>query len=257
VNPSPLLSGSPQSMPRRRSPSTELIIKGVKVQGDGAAGEIAKAIEQFNDYAQVDVIILGRGGGSLEDLWPFNEEQVARAIYTSKIPVISAVGHEIDFTISDFVADLRAATPSAAAELVAPADDELREMLHKTAQKLGSLLIDKMGYYRAQLQGYLRAHAFRRPENILFQHVQRIDDLSHRLKLRAENLLQINSSMLDKFTSQLNTLHPDQVLQRGYSITLKEGHIISSVQMVARGDEVAVKLKDGVMQNTVTGINNE
>jgi exodeoxyribonuclease VII large subunit len=245
------------SVLRRRSPSTKLIFKGVKVQGEGAASEIVQAIQLMNDFDDIDVIILGRGGGSLEDLWPFNEEIVARAIFASKIPVISAVGHEIDFTITDFVADLRAATPSAAAEIAVPADSEISDMLQKTEQKLGNLILDKIGYYRSQLRGYMRAHAFRRPENILFQHMQRIDELSQRLNISLKNYIQLQQSKLNNLQHHLSALHPENVLQRGYSISFKDDKIISSVKAVTEGDQVIVKLKDGSMQNTVTGTYNE
>ena len=133
---------------RRRSPSIEIILRGVKVQGNGAAEEIARAIRLLNSYGNIDLLIVGRGGGSLEDLWAFNEEIVARAIFDSKIPVISAVGHEIDFTIADMVSDYRAPTPSAAAELGAPADSEIIDYIETTNRRLLRAVTDKIKQYR-------------------------------------------------------------------------------------------------------------
>lgn len=243
------------SVTERRAPSVNIILRGVKVQGEGAAEEIVDAITAFNDFCKADVIILGRGGGSLEDLWPFNEEIVARAIFESEIPVISAVGHEIDITISDFVADIRAATPSEAAEIVVPADDELRENLHHIRQNIGNIIAERINLYRSQMQGISRTHAFRRPESLILQYMQRIDDLSHRVGLASENYLSSKNNLLLNLKDHFSSLNPDNVLKRGYSMTIKDGNLVKSINDVDEGDQVSVKLLDGILKNTVIGKN--
>ncbi len=239
------------SVIQRRAPSVKLILRGVKVQGDGAAEEIVDAISAFNAYNKTDVIILGRGGGSLEDLWPFNEEMVARAIYSSAIPVISAVGHEIDFTIADFVADVRAATPSAAAEIVVSGDSEIREFLRQAGQKLAAIISEKINLHRSQLKGISRAHAFRRPEGLILQHTQRVDELNHRMILTSRNYLKAQRNLVQKFKDQFSSLNPENVLKRGYSMTMKDNRLVKSVDDLAEGDTVQVKLIDGILNNTV------
>lgn len=243
------------SVIERRAPSVNLILRGVKVQGKGAAEEIADAITAFNDYGRIDVIILGRGGGSLEDLWPFNEEIVARAIFESEIPVVSAVGHEIDITISDFVADIRTATPSAAAEIVVPADNELRENLRHTSQNIENIIAERINLYRSQVQGVSRTHAFRRPESLILQYMQRIDELSHRAGLASENYLSSKNNLLLKLKDHFSSLNPDNVLKRGYSMTIKDGNLVKSINDVDEGDQVSVKLLDGILTNTVMSKN--
>jgi len=243
------------SVIERRAPSVNLILRGVKVQGKGAAEEIVDAITAFNDYGRIDVIMLGRGGGSLEDLWPFNEEIVARAIFESEIPVVSAVGHEIDITISDFVADIRTATPSAAAEILVPADNELRENLHHTSQNIENIIAERINLYRSQVQGVSRTHAFRRPESLILQYMQRIDELSHRAGLASENYLSSKNNLLLKLKDHFSSLNPDNVLKRGYSMTIKDGKLVKSINDVDEGDQVSVKLLDGILTNTVMSKN--
>ena len=243
------------SVIERRAPSVNLILRGVKVQGKGAAEEIVDAITACNDYGRINVIILGRGGGSLEDLWPFNEEIVARAIFESEIPVVSAVGHEIDITISDFVADVRTATPSAAAEIVVPADNELRENLRHTSQNIENIIAERINLYRSQIQGVSRTHAFRRPESLILQYMQRIDELSHRAGLASENYLSSKNNLLLKLKDHFSSLNPDNVLKRGYSMTIKDGNLVKSINDVDEGDQVSVKLLDGILTNTVMSKN--
>jgi exodeoxyribonuclease VII large subunit len=241
----------------RRAPSVQLLLRGVKVQGDGAAREIADAVSDFNDYAQADVIILGRGGGSFEDLWPFNEEVVARAIFESRIPIISAVGHEIDFTISDFVADVRAATPSAAAEIVVLSDDEIREFLKLSHQNIVNILAEKINLHRSQLHGLSRAHAFRRPESLVRQYTQRVDELSHRMGLASENYLRSKNENIIKLSDHFSSLNPDNVLKRGYSMTIKDGLLVKSINNVDEGDKISIKLMDGILNSSITSKNND
>jgi exodeoxyribonuclease VII large subunit len=237
----------------RRSPSVELIIYGVRVQGEGAAEEISQAIKGMNEYGNVDTIIVGRGGGSLEDLWPFNEEVVARAIFASKIPIISAVGHEIDFTIADFVADLRAPTPSAAAELAAPDESDLRSQLLSTMKSLNSNIIEKVKSYRSDIRNIARSYAFRRPEDIIQQNSIRIDELTHRVFIAANNNMIAVQEMIRRLQGQLDNLNPDSVLSRGYSMMFKDDELITSVENLEINDLVSIKLKDGHVESSIIG----
>lgn len=229
----------------RRYPLAEIILAPVEVQGENAAPQISAAIDRFNLCDDIDVLIVGRGGGSLEDLWAFNEEIVARAVFRSRIPVISAVGHETDFTICDFVADLRAPTPSAAAELAVPnikddkafvssvpvnAEFSVRKMIAGEQEKL-SLIRDKLRLLS--------------PSNV-------IDDRLNTVSLlyaKALNLIELRlgdeSNRFAVACAKLDSLNPIKVLSRGYSITLKDTKIVSSVSDITRGDRVTIKLADG------------
>ncbi len=233
------------SVIRRRFPGTEILLYPVRVQGDGAAEEIAAAIRHFNEYGKVDVLIVGRGGGSLEDLWAFNEEVVARAIFASKIPVVSAVGHEIDFSIADFVADRRAPTPSAAAEMVVKDRKELAGTLAYYREKLFQEVIRKIHLYQEQIQKYRRSYAFRRPEDLLYQKMQRLDELSRKITLAMSHQLSVRKQHLERLRSQLRALSPAAVLQRGYSICYKDGKVVKDVAQVQVLDMVQVKLARG------------
>ena len=175
---------------KRRFQNLHVLLYPVRVQGEGASGEIAEAVKYFNQWTDVDVIIVGRGGGSLEDLWAFNEEVVARAIYDSKIPVISAVGHETDYTVSDFVADLRAPTPSAAAELVVRDKREIKNVLHYLRGRLENEVVQMFQEYRTQLSHLVRI--FREPEKKIEEYFLRTDDLVNRLRLLTSWTLQRN-----------------------------------------------------------------
>ncbi len=190
----------------RRNAGLDLLIYPVRVQGEGAAAEIAAAIDNLNQLHIVDVLIVGRGGGSLEDLWAFNEELVARAVYRSKIPVISAVGHEIDWTICDFVADLRAPTPSAAAELVCTAKEELIHQLDALSHRLQQAISGQLRLRSQHLTGLHRA--LHDPSRMLGHQVQRVDDLSERLDMALRNLLGRRSEQLARMEQYLAGLHP-------------------------------------------------
>jgi len=229
----------------RRFPGVELLIYPVKVQGEGAAEEIAEAIHHFNEYGEVDVLIVGRGGGSLEDLWAFNEEIVARAIYHSRIPVISAVGHEIDFSIADFVADRRAATPSAAAEMVVRDRKELHGILEYYRERLSQQLLNEIQSYRERIQNLRQSYAFRRPEDVIFQKMQRLDELSKNMQTAVLHLLQIKQQQLQSYHNQIRALSPTAILQRGYSICYKDGAVVKDVAQLGVLDMVQVKLARG------------
>jgi len=232
---------------RRRFQNIEIIINPVRVQGEGAALEIANAVKEFNEYGKVDVIIVARGGGSLEDLWPFNEETVARAIYNSKIPVISGVGHEVDFTISDFVADMRAPTPSAAAELVIPEKEKLISMLENAYRRLTNNFLHKINILKERFRQLKESYILKQPLNLVLQMKQRIDDLTHELAIRTNHIIELNREGFNTLIGKLGVLNPLGVLSRGYSITFKlpEGKVIKDVKLLKWGDRVQTRLHKG------------
>ena len=206
----------------RRNPNVVIRLFPVPVQGEGAAEKIAKGIEFMNEQKLADVLILARGGGSLEDLWPFNEEVVARAIYESELPIISAVGHETDFTISDFVADLRAPTPSAAAELAVPDIEELKLKIKGYENRLKQALIQKVQLMRLQYEKCMQSRVFTQPLQKINEQYMMID---MKLKVMEHSILQklqIEKSNFQKIVLQLDTLSPLKILARGYGIIYKE-----------------------------------
>lgn len=241
---------------RRRFSNIEIIINPVRVQGEGSKDEIAAAVRQFNELNNIDVMIVGRGGGSLEDLWAFNEEVVARAIYESKIPVISAVGHEIDFTIADFVADLRAPTPSAAAELVIPKKEDLRNIIDTNTMRLKSALVSKLELLDHKLQSLNQSYALRQPLNMITQYEQMIDELNKDMALRAEHLVQRASENFRLLAEKISVLSPLAILSRGYSITTKlpQGTIIKDANSLAKGDRVETKVGQGKIVSKVEDV---
>ncbi len=245
------------SVARRRSPSTKLVLYSVKVQGAGSAEEIVQAINFFNVSYPVDVLIVGRGGGSLEDLWSFNEEIVGRAIYQSEIPVVSAIGHEIDFTIADFVSDVRAPTPSVAAEITLPDENDLRrwllEIYHKQQVKIG----ERIAKMRSDVLNIQKSYSFRRPMDILQRYIMQIEDFTQRLSLAANNRLVENRLIINNLNKQLESINPHNVLSRGFSMVFKEDILISSVKKVEVNDQVSVKFKDGKICTIITGKNND
>jgi len=241
------------SIIRRRFPSVQLILNPVRVQGDGAAQEIATAIEEFNEYGQVDLLIVGRGGGSLEDLWAFNEEVVARAIFNSKIPVISAVGHEIDFSISDFVADLRAPTPSAAAELAVRNKEELLETINGFCIKINQAISKRIQYFRERIQNLERSYALRKPTDLIKQYSQRVDELTKNLETAFSHRIQLMKENICSMQKRLEALNPHSVLKRGYSICYKaeDDRIIRRAAELTPEDKIKVKFYQGRILGTV------
>ena len=225
----------------RRFPGMHVTIYPVRVQGKGAAGEIAEGIRELNRLGGFDVIITGRGGGSLEDLWAFNEEVVARAIFDSEIPVVSAVGHEIDVTISDLVADLRAATPTAAAELVVPLREDLEGELLDIARRLGHALSNR----RESAEATVNTLAVRVGPQQLYRRlrelIQRTDDLGTRVEVAVRVLLRHCREKLHGISGRLHSLSPMRVLERGYSISQVDGKVITD----------SGTLKPGGVMNTV------
>jgi exodeoxyribonuclease VII large subunit len=223
----------------------------VRVQGAGAAEEIAQAIEDFNRYGKVDVLIVGRGGGSLEDLWAFNEETVARAIYASDIPVISAVGHEIDFSIADFVADLRAPTPSAAAELVVRDRLELLEVLKNYSYTMHGVLEDSISSQRERVQSLVASYSFNRPRDLVRESVQRIDELERSVTTKFSHLLQLIHQRYRTLEHRLEALSPRAVLGRGYALVRKGGKLVVSARTLHAGDDATIQFHDGEVLSKV------
>ncbi|UWG98987.1 exodeoxyribonuclease VII large subunit [Dehalobacter sp. DCM] len=231
---------------RRRNPLVSLIIIPSAVQGESAPGEIARAIERANHYGNIDLLIVGRGGGSLEELWAFNTEKVARAIAASAIPVVSAVGHEVDYTIADFAADLRAPTPSAAAELVIPVLTELKEGIHYYEEKLyhrmQALLVNK----RHQVDEIMTHSALARPGWKLEQSRQELDYLATRLQEGMTGFMTEKNGILKLLSAKIDLLSPLHTLSRGYSLAYdSETKLLKSVQQAAVGDFINLRLSDG------------
>ena len=229
----------------RRNPNVVLRIYPVPVQGEGAAQKIANAIEYMNRNKLADVLILARGGGSLEDLWPFNEEIVAKAIYYSELPIISAVGHETDFTIADFVADLRAPTPSAAAELAVPNIVDIKEKIHMYQNRLKDALITKLDYMNLRYQKCLSSRVFKEPKRFIYDNYQKIDNNLKKLESLIKIKQKEEKSRYIELVSKLDALSPLKTLSRGYTLTQKENKIIKSAKDVKTGDEVSIKFIDG------------
>ena len=229
----------------RRNPNCYIRLLPVPVQGPGAATEIAKGIKIMNENNLADVIILARGGGSLEDLWPFNEEIVARAIYASNIPIISAVGHETDFTISDFVSDLRAPTPSAAAELANPDIFELQSKINSLKERARINLKKKIEVLNLKLNRLNNSRVFTNPMQNIENNYLRVDkyikNLENSIKLKQK---EAEKSFIEQIT-KLDALSPLKTLTRGYSIIEKNGQLIKSCNDINSGDEVQIKLFDG------------
>lgn len=237
---------------RKRYPLSRVRLLPVRVQGAEAPGEIAAAIGYANHYHLADLLIVGRGGGSIEDLWAFNDEQVAYAIYHSEIPVISAVGHEPDVTISDYVADLRAATPSNAAELAVPDQDALRQSLDAMANAMASSLNRQVKAARQHLMVLSASPALQGPTGYLEQRNQSVELLKNRLvAAQNQNITRAKQRYIAQI-SKLEAMSPLKVLTRGYSMVQTErGGVVRSVSQVSLGERIRVRLSDGTLSATV------
>lgn len=258
----------------RRFPLAEIILFPSLVQGSGAKENLVKMIETA-DKSDVDVIILGRGGGSIEDLWAFNEEIVARAVYNAKKPIVSAVGHEIDFTICDFVADLRAPTPTGAAELVVPSKLEIQKYLSDYNSRLLSVITSKISTYKTTLKKLESSYILNNPKSMYEVEEQKLDSILEKLgslmghtleksKLKLENLtknitpnilykLDKNKSHLETLEQKLELLNPENILKKGYSLTIKDGKIITNASELKDGDTITTKLSIGTINSKVIG----
>jgi len=258
---------------KRRYPICEILVFPTLVQGDQAAPQIIRQIRNAQRY-ELDTLIVGRGGGSIEDLWPFNEEPVAREIYACEIPVISAVGHEIDFTISDFVADLRAPTPTAAAELAVPELTKVKENVNHLQEKINKSINDKISINKTKLEHISQKNIFKNPESIYEIKGMTLDNLVNKLGFASKNIISQNRNKLFKIENshilrnpeeitkkkrdaclkninKLEVLNPLLTLKRGYSIAKSGEKIISSAKDVEVGDEIDIEFDDGIVNTKV------
>ena len=240
---------------RRRNPNVGILLAPCAVQGEGAAEEIVRAIQRLNENGESDVILVGRGGGSIEDLWAFNEEIVARAIAASKIPVISCVGHEVDFTISDFVADLRAPTPSAAAELAVPDIAALKQELAGLLGRLAGALESGQRVRRLQLEKLAASPALARPSQTMIEPRRLlVERLVERLNAAMPAIVQNRRHRLDALSASLRALNPESVLERGYAIVRQEGGIVPRAGAVDETKPIRVRFSDGEIAANVIEI---
>lgn len=236
----------------RRFPLAEVVFKGVEVQGVNAAPSIVEAIKTFNKLNAADVLIVGRGGGSIEDLWAFNEESVARAIYNCSIPVISAVGHETDFTIADFVADLRAPTPSAAAELAVPDMREHLSYISSVKSYLNSYMQNKIKDERNKISSLVNSKSFLKPADMIKSHRQYLDNLVLSCENSAEMIVKKNRLIFSSLVGKLDAMSPLKVLSRGYTMVTCEDKVLTSAKSVKTGDILDLRFADGNVKCEVT-----
>lgn len=238
----------------RRFPKAEVVFKGVSVQGTSAAAEMIDALEEFGRKKCADVIIIGRGGGSTEDLWCFNDELLARAIYACPIPVISAVGHETDFTICDFVSDMRAPTPSAAAELAVPDMTSLMMNTVSLTERLYSSVNNIIFSERRKLNHLLEARSFTDPGKFFLREKEAVEKYTVRLKASAERIILREKNVLTAGVTSLEKLNPLSVLLRGYSLVSADGRIIESVDKLKEDDILSVQMADGTVTSKVLSV---
>lgn len=240
---------------RRRFDGTGVLLYPVKVQGDGAAQEVADAIHDMNRLEDVDVMIVGRGGGSIEDLWAFNEEVVARAVYESRIPIISAVGHEIDWTICDFVADLRAPTPSAAAELVVQNRMDLEKCIHELKVRMNLAMVNLVEMKRQCLDSLQSSFAFRQPMILIDQFSQRLDELSRQMQNYLKAQYNEKKQQFHALAGKLHVLSPLAILERGYAVSFDtKNRILKDATSVKVGDAMHTRLWRGIIHSRVEKI---
>jgi exodeoxyribonuclease VII large subunit len=238
-----------------RAPQMDVVLVDAPVQGDTAAPKIAAALASLNEWGMVDAIIVGRGGGSVEDLWPFNEEAVARAIYSSSIPVISAVGHEIDFTIADFVADIRAPTPSAAAERASSDRQENRRYFDQAALRFSATAAGYFSQAQERFEDVLCNRSLRRPLDLIREGQQTLDDEVSGLLRGFGDRVESAGDRLEAGAARLDALSPLAVLKRGYSVvSAADGSIIRSASQLAAGKAVRMRFHEGSAAATVTSI---
>ena len=240
----------------RRWPLAQIDLYGVLVQGEQAPAQIAEAIHQVGKDAKADLVIVGRGGGSAEDLWAFNDEQVVRAVAACPIPVVSAVGHETDFTLCDFAADLRAPTPSAAAELCTPDWQEELQRVSSARERMAQLVKDEIENARMALDVLTTTAAGHHPKNLVDQQYQKLDLLVNRMQTQMRHQLQLRRERFGVQAARLNALSPLRVLGRGYAVVYKDEKAVSKAEAISRGDSVRVRMADGellcMVEDTVT-----
>lgn len=230
----------------RRNPNVNLTLMPVSVQGANAAPEIVEAIKYFNTENSVDVLIVGRGGGSIEDLWPFNEEIVARAIFESKIPIISAVGHETDWTIADYVADKRAPTPSAAAELAVQDVTKLKQLILKEQQMLNSSIDRKLKFEKLQIENL--KNKLKDPIQIINEQRMKLDNIYNTFNNLIDNNIKGIKNILNTYNTKLEAYNVFKTLDRGYALVIKNGEYISDSTKLEKDDEITIKFKNDTKQ---------
>lgn len=240
----------------RRWPLATVVLCPVTVQGDAAAPEIVAAINEIDRKKACDVIIVGRGGGSIEDLWAFNDERLVRAVYACSVPIVSAVGHETDFTLCDFAADLRAPTPSAGAELVTPSLSQQKQLLASLQMNLHGFVTDKLNEEKERYRSLVRMRSFASPEHFFDREKQLTDYLSQRLLNSYNNYLSERKHRLRMHIAKLDSMSPLKVLSRGYAAVYKDDTIVSSVDGLSVGNEISVAMSDGELSCKITGITN-
>ena len=239
----------------KRYPIVKAVLLSVRVQGVEAPEEIAAAIRYANRFQLADLLIVGRGGGSIEDLWAFNDERVAHAIYESEIPIISAVGHEPDVTISDYVADVRAATPSNAAELAVPDQDALKQSLDSGINTMSTAFMRQLRVSRQRLDTLRATYCFQRPENYVLNRKEALQVLAGKLKSGGENLCNKKRNSFVSLTAKLDAMSPLKVLSRGYAMVENEqGSVLRSVSQFSPGSHFSVRFADGVVDATADHI---
>ena len=237
----------------RRFPSADIIMCPVLVQGENAPAQLIDAVQKLDKYNACDVIIIGRGGGSIEDLWAFNDENLAYAIYNCKIPVISAVGHETDFTICDFVSDLRAPTPSAAAELAVPDTAELMDYYKSQKQYVSSMATLKLRQkYNALTELKTRLSAVS-PQQRIFEYEKSLELCKTKIQHFVQETIKKKTADITKTAAKLEGLNPVKILSRGYSIVEKDGKAVNSAKMLNNGDEFTLRFSDGEIKAKATG----
>lgn len=241
----------------RRFPVAEIVFAGVSVQGDGAGEMIAHAVADFNYLNCADVIIIARGGGSAEDLWEFNNENLARAIYNSEIPVISGVGHETDFTICDFAADLRAPTPSAAAELAVPDISELTAHINLISGKISKAISSKIALEEMRLDKLADSGFLKKPADYIDECNKHISDLDKSLNNAVQSIYESKYNKAAILVSKLDALSPIKILSRGFSAVKSNNSVISSVSQLQIGEAVEIHLSDGTANAVITQITNK
>ena len=240
---------------KRRDPFSRIILYPAQVQGEGSSKQIAEGIEFFNSRYPVDVLIVGRGGGSAEDLWCFNEEPVVRAIYASRIPVISAVGHETDITLSDYAADVRASTPSQAAELAVPMISEELGYIRSLQKRLAIAAKAKISMKKQLVEGMLSRTVFKTPERLLERKHQQLDDLSEKLQIMTRLLLDKKRQHLLRTIDRLELMNPVHILKSGYGlIEDSNGQPVTSVDSVSDGEVIKIRLEDGILKAEVLNV---
>ncbi|HTP07610.1 MAG TPA: exodeoxyribonuclease VII large subunit, partial [Anaerolineae bacterium] len=236
----------------RRWPLLRIVLSPTPVQGDDAPPKIIAALERLYQRDDLDAIIIARGGGSIEDLWCFNDEDVARTIAQSPVPTISGVGHEVDFTIADFVADVRAPTPSAAAELITPDQEEVRSTLEAYATTLDAIMTEQIRQSRLRVQLNERALTHLSPKVKLANARQRLDETSGRMQDALKHALALKRERVNSRLAQLNAYNPLNVLARGYAVVRKEsGEVVRSVTQVTVDEPLTIRVSDGEFESTV------